>query len=32
VHAFLAQHGVAPADWPDVIREAPEFRTAVLTA
>ncbi len=32
VHAFLAQHGVAPADWPEVIREAPEFRTAVLTA
>jgi seryl-tRNA synthetase len=32
VHAFLAQHGVTPADWPEVIREAPEFRTAVLTA
>ncbi len=25
VHAFLAQHGMQPASWPSVVREAPEF-------
>jgi seryl-tRNA synthetase len=25
VYAFLMQHGASPADWPDVVREAPEF-------
>jgi seryl-tRNA synthetase len=25
VHAFLAQHGANPAQWPDVMRGAPEF-------
>jgi len=25
VHAFLAQHGHAPAEWPACVRQAPEF-------
>ena len=25
VHAFLAQHGHAPAGWPECVRQAPEF-------
>lgn len=26
VHAFLQQHGSDPAQWPDIMRKAPEFR------
>jgi seryl-tRNA synthetase len=29
VHAFLQQHGSTPAQWPDPVRGAPEFREAV---
>jgi hypothetical protein len=25
VHAFLAQHGLEPSQWPEVVRAAPEF-------
>jgi seryl-tRNA synthetase len=32
VHAFLAQHGERPEDWPAVVREAPELGTRVMTA
>ncbi len=29
VHAFLAQHGEHPEDWPDIMRDAPEFASRV---
>jgi seryl-tRNA synthetase len=29
VHAFLAQHGERPEDWPSVMRDAPEFASRV---
>jgi seryl-tRNA synthetase len=29
VHAFLAQHGQRPEDWPSVMRDAPEFASKV---
>ncbi len=27
VYAFLQQHGARPASWPEIMRQAPEFRT-----
>lgn len=32
VHAFLAQHGERPEDWPDVVRAAPEMSSGALMA
>jgi seryl-tRNA synthetase len=32
VHAFLAQHGDRPDEWPALMREAPEFAPKVLAA
>jgi seryl-tRNA synthetase len=32
VHAFLAQHGQHPDDWPAIVRDAPEFASTVSAA
>ena len=29
VHAFLAQHGEHPEDWPSIMRDAPEFASRI---